>query len=551
MKKLMIFIFAAIMAISFVGTAAAQNTVELKNVINDANMRVLYPMVYSKMATGATAYLVTNDPYLGGTWSATGTTVFAISNERLNAGGTEMRAVQLTDLSNQDFFTAADSGVSPLGGPQLLSGTTTNMILYVVATSEVGSSGLGGATIYRIDGGTGTVELEVGIPYNGFLPGAAGSDLHAGGIYAQTLSGNTPWCTAPVTLDRDATDATSAVSVYGVSGTTTMSTGVSVWRRSSATLAAPGATGTTVFNQASGVSAVYGAPLVSGNSLFIIGNYKTAAGVSSGISIFQFDKRNLGAEPIGGMASVCGAGLNSANVIEPGDATLAAIPVAQITPTPCAQSEGTSGGTIYVVPWQGGVTLYDTQNLTQLFAYDFLNGDTSGVTASPVCTDTKLLISWASSVSCFETKNASASGVSLVWEYDFDEAAGVANNQYQIYNTPAISNNYAYITTTDTASANASTIYRFSLNDTFDGNPAIVSTEPALYSSPIVVGSNLWFCSYNPVVDRISEANYASGYDYWAQFKFNAAKTGENTFVEDEEDYQPGSSGGCFISTIK
>ena len=405
-----------------------------------------------------------------------------------------MLAVQLTDL-----FTDSLAGTTPIGGPQLLSGTTTNMILYVITagTAVANTAATAGATLYRIAGdtGAGETELEVGVPFTGFTVGFGNNAL------VDSLDGSTPWGIAPVTLEWDV--ATSAASVFGVSGTSGLSTGVSVWRRSSATLTAPGATGTTVFNQASGVSAVYGSPVISGNSLFIVANYNAGAAVATGISIFQFDKGDFSKAMIGADALACGAGLNSANVIEPGDATLLAIPVAQITTTPCAQSEGISGGTIYVVPWQGGVTLYDTQDLTQLFAYDFLNGDTSGITASPVCTDTKLVICWASSVSCFETQNASASGVSLVWEYDFDEVAGVANNQYQIYNTPAISNNYAYITTTDTASADASTIYRFSLNDTYNGNPAIVSTEPELSSSPIVVGSDLWFCSYNPVVDRM------------------------------------------------
>ena len=546
MKKLMVFIFAAIMAISFAGTAAAQTTVELKNVINDANMRVAFPMVYSTMSTGASAYLVTNEYSPDGTWNPTGTTIFGISNEGLNAAGTEMLAIELTALDTDSL-----AGTTPIGGPQLLSGTTTNMILYVLSQTAVAdTTATAGATLYRIAGGPGAeTELEIGVPFTGFegRVGASGAN-QSGNALENTLSGQTQWCIAPVTLEWDA--ATSAASVFGVSGTTLASTGVSIWRRSSGDLAAPGATGTTVFNQASGVSAVYASPVISGNSLFIVANYHVAgAAIATGISIFQFDKGDFSKAMIGADAIACGAGLNSANVIEPADATLAAISVAQITPTPCAQSEGTSGGTIYVVPWQGGVTVYDTQDLTQLFAYDFLNGDTSGVTASPVCNDTKLLISWASSVSGFETKNANG-GVSLVFQHDFDEAANVANNTYQINSTPVISNGYAYVTVTDTTSADAATIWRFNLDNSYNGAPAVVTNKAEIWAGPIVVGGNLWFSTYNPIVEKVADSDHARGYNYWAQYKFDAAKTGHNT-KPDETVSLPGSSGGCFISTIK
>ncbi len=549
MKKFAVLLLAAAMAFTFAGTAMAQNTVELKNVINDGNMRVVWPLVYSDMGkTGASAYLVANDPWLGA-WSATGTTVFGISNERTDGGGTEMLAVQLTDLG-----TDALAGTTPIGPPQLLSGTTSTMILYVISPTAVANTAAnGGASIYRIDGGTGEI-ISAGVPYSGFQAGPMQPGGAHGGVLVQTITGNTPWSVAPLTLDWD--EASSAASIYGVSGTTIgISTGVSVWRRSSAALALPTATGTTVFNQASGVSSVYAAPVISGNSLFVVGYH--VAGGTPGVSVFQFDKRDLTA----GGDNIYGAALNSANVIEPNGMLNAA--VGQITPTPVAQSEGTSGGTLYVVDWSGGVTLYDTQNLAQLNAYDYVKS-TSGVTASPVASDKRLLIPWTTSVSCFATNPgaetvAGGSGVSEIWAYDFDEGAGVADGRYQIWSTPIISNGYAWVTVLDTASANAATIWRFDIND---GTRSVVSTEPQTYAAPIVVGDYvnnddnengfLWFCSYNPVVDRIDQSRWAEANPYWAQYKFDAAKTGENTLVRaDDDDVILDDDSGCFLSTIK
>jgi hypothetical protein len=553
MKKIMVFMLAAAMALTFVGTAAAQNTVALQNVMPDANMTVYWPLVYSDTNnnaahatnTGASAYLVSNDPFVGG-WTATGTTVWAVSNERTNAAGTEMRAVQLTDLANN-----ALAGVTPIGPPQLLTGTTSTMIVYVVSGNV---AGLGGATIYKIDGGSGEIQNAT-VPYNGFSLTAASLP---GDILTETISGNTLWCVAPLTLEWN--EATSAASIFGVSGTTYQSTGVSVWRRSSADLAAPGATGTTVFSGNSGVSAVFAAPVISGNSLFVVGYH--VAGGNAGISVFQFDKQDLS---VGG-DNIYGCALNQAAVIEPGGMINAA--VGQITPTPVAQSEGTSGGTIYIVDWSGGVTLYDTQNLAQLNAYGWVKS-TAGVTASPVANDNRLLIPWTTSVSCFATNPGServrgGSGVSQVWAYDFDEGLGVADGRYQIWSTPIISNGYCWVTVVDTLSAGQPvTIWRFSMNDTYQGAGEIVTTQPTMYHGPIVVGDYnanddnengfLWYCSYaTPTVDRIDQSRYAEAEEFWAQFKADAAKTGENTLErEDDDDDWVGDSSGCFLSTIK
>ncbi len=557
MKKLFVFMLAAAMALTFVGTATAQDTAALTNVMPDAAMTVYWPPVYSDTNnnaahatnTGASAYLVSNDPFLGG-WTLGGTTVWGISNERTNAAGTEMRAVQLTDAGVN-----ALTGTTPIGPPQLLTGTTSEMILFVVSDHGVANVvGQGGATLYKIDGGSGAI-MSAGIPYSGYTPSTAAA---AGTILSQTIGGLTTWCVAPVTLDWD--EATSAASIYGVSGNTgysigSVAGGVSVWRRSSATLAAPTATGTTAFNFASGVSAVYAAPVVSGNSLFVVGH------ALGGISVFQFDKRDLTA----GGNNIFGCALNSANVIEIGG--MVNYQTAQITPTPTAQSEGTSGGTLYVTDWSGGVTLYDTQNLAQLFAYNYVKS-TSGVSASPVASSDRLLIPWTTSVSCFATNPGrervqGGSGVSLVWQYDFDAGLGVADGRYQIWSTPIISNGYCWVTVVDTVSAgNPVTIWRFDMNNTYQGAGEIVTTQPNMFQGPIVVGDYaanddnengfLWYCSYNdPTVDRVNQSQWAEAEEYWAQWKSDAAKTGENTIPERDDDEDLGDSSGCFLSTIK
>ncbi len=448
-------------------------------------------------------------------------------------------------------------GVTPIGPPQLLTGTTETMILFVNSTfsAVANTAANAGASIYRIDGGTGQI-ISAGVPYTGFVAGAAGS--LAGGVLTDTIVGTTPWSVAPLTLDWD--EATSAASIYGVAGSLGNSTGVSIWRRSSATLAAPNATGTTAFNQASGVSAVYAAPVISGNSLFVVAYHTYYSG---GISVFQFDKRDLTA----GGNNVYGAALNNANVIEPNSAAHTGASVAQISPTPVAQPEASngSGGTLYVTDWSGGVTLYDTQDLSVEFAYDWVKS-AAGVTASPVASSNRLLIPWTTSVSCFATnpgaeRVAGGSGVSLIWQYDFDEGAGIADGTRQIWSTPIISNGYAWVTALDTVTGD-SRIWRFDINDDFNGDGAIVSTEPEMYAAPIVVGDYkgnddnengyLWFCSYNPQVDRIDQSRWAEAEPYWAQFKADAAKTGENTLADpDDDDDFIGSSSGCFLSTIQ
>ena len=58
------------------------------------------------------------------------------------------------------------------------------------------------------------------------------------------------------------------------------------------------------------------------------------------------------------------------------------------------------------------------------------------------------------------------------------------------------------------------------------------------------------------LLSMLALGSSAAGAEDWPQFKFDAAKAGANLYTPDAAvaaapAYTPGSSGGCFISTIK
>jgi hypothetical protein len=388
-----------------------------------------------------------------------------------------------------------------------------------------------------------------------------------------TVAGATPWQVAVPSLLWDST--TSAASIYGVSGITSPQAddpacegGVSIWNVPSNTMVFPATgAGTTHFNLRSGVSWVYASPVFSGNSIFIVATHYLNGG---GTSIFQFYNQNLSQAADAGQTdtSACGAGLRSANVIEPGGMTIGLAGAQAVVPTPAIiEDNGSgSGGTVYVVDVSGGVSMYDTQNLalkandpagaimkTNAIAYWAPIGDWQG--GAPVTNGVdKLVIPWRSSVSCFETLQCNwggGSGVSPVWELDFDDYHGVADNTYQIVNTPVVSNGYVWVQVANTLAGWNTNIYRFWLGSTVsNGNvQVVVSNKNYTAAEPMFVNSEYWFVTENPVVERVTDL-FGRGQAYWAQYKYDAQKTGHNT-RPDEDTTEWGSSGGCFISTIK
>jgi hypothetical protein len=283
-----------------------------------------------------------------------------------------------------------------------------------------------------------------------------------------------------------------------------------------------GLSSTTIFSfaGASGVTAVHAAPLISGDSLFIVG-FGGGGATGGGNTIYQFVKNNLL------------AGVSAQATITPTSTTLDD----QYIPTPAI-----SGGSIFVVGNSGGVTAYSADNLTAQYTVDYTGVQTvtSGVTASPVTEGAYIVLCSASSVTNYMLDNLS--GNSKEWTYDFG-----ANKA--IWATPVISNGYVWVSVQDTI-LNTTTTYRFTLNDDYDGDPLVVKVDGKLmYASPAIVGTDLWTVTYNPVVEKADVVG-ASAANNFPQFKFNKAKTGANTLVT-EEVPAVGSSGGCFISTIK
>jgi hypothetical protein len=163
-----------------------------------------------------------------------------------------------------------------------------------------------------------------------------------------------------------------------------------------------------------------------------------------------------------------------------------------------------------------------------------------GVTASPVTDGTYIVLCGTSSVTGYNLETLS--GNSKEWTFDFG-----ANKS--IWATPVISNGYVWVNVQDTI-LNTTTTYRFTLSDDYDGDPLIVRVDGKLvYASPAIVDTDLWTVTYNPVVEKATAVG-ASAANNFPQFKFDKAKAGANTLVT-EEVAAVGSSGGCFISTIK
>jgi hypothetical protein len=207
----------------------------------------------------------------------------------------------------------------------------------------------------------------------------------------------------------------------------------------------------------------------------------------------------------------------------------------QWIPTPAA-----SGGSIFVVDNNGGVSAYRAADLALQYSVDYAgNSPNSGVTAGPVTDGTNIVLCATSSVTGYNLNTLS--GNSKQWTFNFG-----ANKS--IWATPVISNGFVWVIVNDTI-LGTSTLYRFTLSDTFDGNPMIARAFGQLtYGSPAIVSQNLWTATYDPTVQKVA-ATGANGANNWPQFKFDKSKTGNNSVAS--ATVEPGSSGGCFISTIK
>jgi hypothetical protein len=516
MKRLFSFVIIALLAVGLGGTALAATSVELSTATSGVST-VYWGAVFGAAPGGTSAYISTggiaNDPTKGDA----GTTLYAVSNNLTNATGTELRAVALQ----------FDSGATPLGGPQLISGTSDAVVLLVQAAATSlapGSTTDSGATLYVIDGGTGAVNWALSLPGSGLGVAAPAAGT---GIYDLANAGTVPYSLAPVTIDNESL-ATAGATIYGIVSSGAASPGgASIFAVSSVTPAfntnvngRSNVTGLSLpsIGYLSAVSAVHTAPVISGESLFVVGYSALGTG---GNTILQFAKNNIYDGPSGATTVGLNADLSD-----------------QWIPTPTV-----GGNSIFVVDNNGAVSAYAIPNLALQYSVDYAgNSFNGGVTAGPVHNGTYIVLCATSSLTGYQINNLS--GNSKEWTYDFG-----ASSRYTIDSTPVISGGYVWVTVTETiGNSTTSTIWRFTISDTYDGSPLIVANLRQTLASPIVVGNSIWTTSYDPLVEKIV-AGGAAGENYWPQFKFNKAKTGNNT--ADEDDVVPGSGGGCFISTIK
>ena len=371
MKKWLVFVLAAAMAIGVCGTALAQNTVELETATSGVS-RVFWGPAFGT-ATGGASLFVASGTILNGS-PVTGGTLFAVSNTLSNAAGTELRS----QILNTGAWWKA--GATPIGGPALISGTSDTVILYSMANVNVNVAGtaFAGNTLYRINGGTGAIVWEQAIPASGF-----GVQAQAAGILDANNAGGSPYCTAPITIDSESVD-TSGATIFGVSSATFVGSGpnisgVSLWARDADTgayeLTSAGNSNVTAFplNTAggSGISVVHAAPVISGNSLFVIG-FSSAYAANT---LYQFNKNNL----LSGTSNVRRINGNA----EIGD---------QWVPTPAA-----SGGSLFVVDNNGGVSVYRAADLAFQYGVAYADVNT-GVTAGPVTDGTHIVLCGTSAI---------------------------------------------------------------------------------------------------------------------------------------------------------
>ncbi len=239
-----------------------------------------------------------------------------------------------------------------------------------------------------------------------------------------------------------------------------------------------------------------------------------------------------------------------------------------------------SGGSLFVVCNQGGVTVYNTANLalgatggadaTAGYIGNVLlpEGVFTGVTASPVTYSTEvdrdpyIIMCGTSAVTAWKVSDGLASN-QRQWWYDFAANHGAGN---VVIGTPAVAARYVFVPVTDTGSGDGR-IFAFKITDApdmpndqlrfadqFDMNAGAVG-------SPIVVHRELWAFSYGNApgtsaraykwnVNDLLTSDNMRAHKYWTQFKFDAEKTGDST-VELEDDWYPGDSSGCFLSTIQ
>ncbi|MEW6664836.1 MAG: CFI-box putative sorting motif-containing protein [Thermodesulfobacteriota bacterium] len=536
MKKLLVLFLAAFVTVGVVGTASA---VDYARNLNSGEY------ITPPVASGDTVYVL-----------ATGT---------VGNGATLFQINPSTGVSaylTGTYNGKAAAGASAYTGPVLYqasgdSGVT--LVMQVVQTpATIGSTAgqnaaqweLGGTSVYAF-----YFSPTNGVGVTHFNNAAISLGHMSGGItafYTQNdaglFAGVSSW-SSHLLVDADTT--TGGTSVFGTSGVSAYA-GASIWSIGLGTVSGGARLNSNAFNGNSaatrGVSGFSTPLLISGNSLFAIGDYRYTA-AASGVSLLMFDKRKLQAGP------------NKAVELVGAQQTPGITPF----PTPAI-----SGNSIFVVDGVGGLTAYSISSTNLLpqarNALDFVqlgNTVTTAVSASPVC-DTQFLAvavnhlgTAVAGITVFRIDNKairSTSGTS--WWYEWTAGTTIAA-------TPVISNGNLYVAVN--SRNNGSTLHRFVMNRAAQGHIQApdqswtVDANGAAFgfietNGLILANGRLIALSNHGGAKRIYSidvTNSALGYSYWRQFKFDAARSGNNTrspdvvpAVEDDDDT-------CFISTLK
>jgi hypothetical protein len=595
----------AAMILSVGGTCFAQDTVFVDQTLSGMT-RVFTGLAYSTSTadadgirgvdtSGQTAYGIISGitGVLAGYHPAT-------ANGRTGPFGATPFAVADLDVDNNDLIDLIDFAAAPAGmptywssasayvQPAVISGETNAFVVIVQASNGVEngfvagqpSSFMSGASLVMIDGATMTINWDFGIPeYALNLPGGGAS------YYPTfTSSSETPYFPTQLTVWTPGTvlDATGAT-IYGTSGTSNLvAAGASVWAiTNGGAMILNGTTSWPTFQayggvgsngqlnvsdglaakvSVSGISGFLAAPVISGESVFYVGY-----GINGGITVYQLDKDDLGGFTAGAQNAV--GGVIYAATVKPVAIDAALERADRFMPTPVTVTNPRGGVSLVVVCNQGGVSVYDTQDLaiggtrTAGYVGNILNPlvTTTGVTASPVVwerntegdllTDPYIIMCGSSAVSCYQVSNGLATNTPA-WTYSF--AANISPLA-QVWGTPAVTNGFVYVPVVWGANG---TIFVFDIDA---GNNAWVARHDLngpIFGDPIAVNNEIWGVSVGQAAQpaqimRFEENGLGRAFanPYWTQFKFDAGKKGDNTLQEDD-DFFPGSS-GCFISTVK
>jgi hypothetical protein len=290
------------------------------------------------------------------------------------------------------------------------------------------------------------------------------------------------------------------------------------------------------------VSGFIGGPAISDNgssglSVYLVG----FGGPTGGNTIFAYS------DTTAGFAQATFRGTDGG----PGNAGVPVLSTPALGTGALSAANEYSGNSLFVVTSTGGVSVYNKDTLA--FEYATAYGDqTYGlpIVASPVTNGRYLVLCSDAGVSVYDSDTNTLAANLPLGAAEFSVAAGYSRN-FRIIATPVISNGFLIIPlasadTSGNENQGAGALIAINLQNPFQA-PELVGTLGSTVASPIVSRDLVYSVDYRSTVNKVDFATAISGGNAWTQFKFDAAKTGNNTAGL----VTPGSSGGCFISTVK